>query len=75
MAVRERKGRSIVKSVSWRVSATATTITLAYLFTGSLTTSLSIGGLEVVAKLVLYYLHERAWSNISGGLTPVPEDD
>jgi uncharacterized membrane protein len=29
--------------------------------TGKLDIALSIGGIEVVSKMILYYLHERAW--------------
>jgi len=53
--------RSILKGLSWRVLATLTTITIVYLVTGKFYAALEIGGFEVVAKIVLYYLHERIW--------------
>jgi uncharacterized membrane protein len=34
---------------------------LGWLITGSLKIGLAIGGTEVVTKMVLYFLHERAW--------------
>jgi uncharacterized membrane protein len=53
--------KSIVKSVSWRVVGTIDTIIISFIITGQLTMALSIGSVEVVSKIFLYYLHERAW--------------
>ena len=52
---------SIMKTFSWRIIATLTTIALAWIFTGSIETSLKIGGFEFFAKMLFYYLHERGW--------------
>ena len=57
----ESRRRSFAKMTSWRVLASLDTALLALLFTGSVGAALSIGGLEVGTKLVLYYLHERLW--------------
>lgn len=59
--------RSIAKGASWRVVATLTTITLVFLFTGNLTVSLELGVIEVAAKLLFYYLHERVWERTGWG--------
>ncbi|MFK7941333.1 MAG: DUF2061 domain-containing protein [Paracoccaceae bacterium] len=61
--------RSGVKTATWRVAASADTMLLAWLFTGNIGTAISIGGLEVITKLVLYYFHERAWARIAWGTT------
>ena len=53
---------------TWRVLASLDTTLLAWLFTGSVATALSIGGLEVATKLVLYFFHERVWANIGYGI-------
>jgi uncharacterized membrane protein len=29
--------------------------------------ALSIGGVEIVTKMILYYLHERLWDRVSWG--------
>jgi adenylylsulfate kinase len=63
----ERKIRSIIKAVSWRFWATLTTVALVFLFTGYVKIAFAIGGVEVIAKLLLYYLHERVWSKIPHG--------
>jgi uncharacterized membrane protein len=41
---------------------------LAWFFTGNLATAISIGGLEVITKLILYFFHEHAWSRIQYGI-------
>jgi len=61
------KTRSFVKGVTWRFLATLTTMILVYIFTGDLSLTLGIGILEVTAKIILYYLHERAWENVTWG--------
>jgi uncharacterized membrane protein len=37
---------------------------LSFLFTGSIKVAGSIAGAEAITKMILYYLHERAWSFI-----------
>ena len=57
--------RHIAKTISWRVIGTLDTIILSGIITGSLTLGLAIGGVEVVTKMILYFLHERAWYKFS----------
>lgn len=59
------KSRHILKTITWRIIGTIDTIVLSWLITGSLTLGFSIGGVEVVTKMLLYYLHERAWYKFS----------
>lgn len=75
MSFRETRLRSTVKTLSWRALATATTMGLVYLFTGRVIVALEVGFLEVVAKLLLFFLHERAWNLISWGKIPVMESE
>lgn len=63
--VRETRRRSLLKTASWRILATVDTILLAFLFTGSVGAALSIGSLEILTKMILYYFHERAWERIT----------
>lgn len=53
--------RSVLKGLTWRVVATSTIIAIAYFKTGDVTMALEIGAIEFFIKLLLYYLHERAW--------------
>ena len=63
--------RHILKTISWRVLGTIDTILLSWLITGSWKLGLSIGGVEVITKMVLYFLHERAWYKFSNyGVKP-----
>jgi uncharacterized membrane protein len=61
------KKRSLVKTITWRVIATTDTFVLAWLFTSDEVIAASIAGLEVVTKLILYYVHERGWSSLQWG--------
>ncbi len=63
----EKAYRSVVKTVSWRVLGTIDTMVISYLVTGSLIMAASIGSIEVVTKMILYYFHERAWNKINIG--------
>ena len=67
---RDGRRRSATKTATWRVLASLDTMVLALIFTGNLATAISIGGFEVITKLVLYFFHERAWARISWGIIP-----
>jgi uncharacterized membrane protein/peptidoglycan hydrolase-like protein with peptidoglycan-binding domain len=60
--VRDGRGRSLAKAVSWRALGSVDTFVLSWIITGSPVAAGSIAGAETVTKVVLYYLHERAWS-------------
>lgn len=64
---RDTNKRSIVKGISWRVVATTTTIIIVYLFFGRLDLAIAAGMLETIAKIGLYWAHERAWFKIRWG--------
>lgn len=64
---KETNLRSIGKGVSWRVFATTTTIIIVYMFFGRLDLAIAAGILETVAKIALYWAHERAWVKIKWG--------
>jgi len=67
MSKTERHYRSLLKTISWRVLATLTTITIVYIFTERIMLSLEIGFVEVVTKMIFYYFHERIWNLITLG--------
>lgn len=64
---RESHLRSIAKAVSWRTTGTIDTFILSLLITGSAKFAGSIAATEVITKVVLYYLHERAWAWLPWG--------
>lgn len=63
----ESWARSTAKAVSWRLTGSITTAVLVYMFTRRLDFALGIGGLELVAKVALFVVHERIWNRISLG--------
>ena len=68
----ETKKRSILKAISWRTWATITTAVLVFIFTGKFALAITIGLLEVFAKMALYFVHERFWQKIRYGKKEVP---
>ncbi|MBI5219081.1 MAG: DUF2061 domain-containing protein [Bacteroidia bacterium] len=65
--VRDRPVRSIIKAITWRIIGTVDTIVLSYFVTGKVILAFSIGSIEVITKMVLYFLHERLWAIIRWG--------
>jgi uncharacterized membrane protein len=57
--------RHILKTISWRIIGTIDTMILSSIITGSWEIGMAIGGVEVITKMVLYFLHERAWYKFS----------
>ncbi|WP_154662122.1 DUF2061 domain-containing protein [Siansivirga zeaxanthinifaciens] len=66
-SVGEKPLRSIVKSLSWRTIGTLDTVLISWIVTGELTLAFSIGSIELVTKMVLYFFHERIWNSIKWG--------
>ena len=59
--------RSLLKAVSWRIVGSVDTLLVSYFWTGDLGKALVIGSTDVITKIGLYYLHERAWVRIPLG--------
>ena len=59
--------RTLLKTFSWRIVATTTTVVIAYFIFGNITNALKVGGIEFFAKMLIYYLHERVWQVIPRG--------
>jgi uncharacterized membrane protein len=57
--------RHIAKTISWRIIGTIDTIVLSWIITGSWKLGLSIGGVEIITKMILYFFHERMWYKFS----------
>ena len=63
----ERVWRSVAKAVTWRLVGTFGTVLFAFLFTRDARIVVGIGGLEVLTKIALFYVHERAWARVPVG--------
>ena len=59
------KKRTIAKTMTWRVTASLTTFLIAWILTGDLLIGATIGSIEAIAKIFLYYFHERIWNSIN----------
>jgi uncharacterized membrane protein len=55
--------RHLAKTISWRIVGTIDTMVISWIITGSLAIGAAIGSVEVITKMILYFLHERAWYN------------
>ena len=53
--------RQIAKAITFRVLGTLDTILASWFITGSFEIGAILGGIEVVTKIILYFLHERVW--------------
>ena len=60
----EHAKRSILKTVTWRVTASLDTFVIAWVITGDWKMGGSIAGIEVITKMFFYYFHERIWNKI-----------
>ena len=61
------RSRHILKTITWRFVGTIDTILLSWLISGDPLIGLSIGGTELITKMILYYIHERLWYKIDLG--------
>ncbi|MCC7518449.1 MAG: DUF2061 domain-containing protein [Verrucomicrobiae bacterium] len=67
--------RSMLKSVSWRLTGTLDTVVISFLITGTLKAAATIGFVELFTKVALFYAHERVWDRIGlGRVKPGPDD-
>ena len=63
----EGQGRSFIKAVSWRTVGTIDTFIISFVVTGKVSLAGGIAAIEVVTKIVIYYLHERVWALVPWG--------
>jgi uncharacterized membrane protein len=78
LANKENPLRSVVKAITWRLIASATTFLIVFVifrqysektFNEVLQTASFITIIELFAKILFYYFHERIWTNIPWGKT------
>lgn len=66
--MREKRWRSAAKALSWRITGTVDTMIISFIITRRFDFAISIGLVEVVTKMVLYYFHERLWIRLPIGI-------
>ena len=72
-AVFETRTRSVVKALSWRFLAGVITTCVVLVMTSELKFAAEIGLIDTVTKLLIYFLHERAWNRINFGRLEAPD--
>lgn len=60
--------RHVAKTVTWRIVGTLDTMVIGWWVTGNPVTGLKIGGIEMLTKMILYFIHERIWFKLNLGL-------
>ena len=63
----EQTKRSLLKTLTWRITASLDTFIIAWVITGEWDTGITIAGIEVITKMFFYYSHERIWNKIKWG--------
>jgi uncharacterized membrane protein len=63
----DRPVRSIVKTISWRITGSASTFLIAFAISDNFGVAGSIAVIQLVANTILYYLHERVWNKMNFG--------
>ena len=59
--------RTIVKTITWRIIATLTTVIVIYIWIGDLSAALGSGLAANALKTIFYYIHERVWNRSDFG--------
>jgi uncharacterized membrane protein len=59
--------RSLVKTISWRLTGSGATFLISYLIAGNFAVAGTIAVIPLVSNTVLYFLHERVWNRIRWG--------
>lgn len=65
--MKDTNKRSIVKTLSWRLTGSAATFGITYLISGNIQIAGSVAVVQIVANTLLYYAHERIWNKINWG--------
>ena len=59
--------RSVIKTLSWRISGSSATFLVAYLISSNWAMSSTIAVIQLTLNTLLYFIHERIWNKIKWG--------
>jgi uncharacterized membrane protein len=62
---RDGRARALAKALTWRAIGTIDTFGWSWLVTGHAGSAGAIASLEMITKVILYYVHERLWRALS----------
>lgn len=57
--------RSLVKTISWRLTGSSATFLISYLISGNVLVSSTIAIVQLICNTILYFIHERIWNKIN----------
>lgn len=57
--------RHLAKTLTWRILATSDTFLITWLITSEIKWAGTIASIEVITKMILYYMHKRVWHRYS----------
>jgi uncharacterized membrane protein len=60
--------RHVMKTITWRLVGTIDTILIGWIISGNPLIGLKIGSVEIITKMILYYIHERVWYKSNFGV-------
>ncbi len=59
--------RSLVKTISWRLTGTLCTFLISFIILGDITASSTIALIQLIFNTIMFYIHERIWNIIKWG--------
>jgi uncharacterized membrane protein len=65
--MRDTNQRSLIKTISWRITGSGATFVISYLISGDVSMAGTIAIIQLTANTILYYAHERIWNKIQWG--------
>ena len=63
--------RSLVKTISWRITGSGATFLISYAVLGDITVSGTIAVIQLTFNTLLYFVHERVWNKIKWGQSEI----
>jgi uncharacterized membrane protein len=65
--VNESNTRSIIKTITWRLTGSGATFLISYLMIGNFSIAGTIALIQMTSNTILYYVHERIWNVFKWG--------
>jgi len=59
--------RSLVKTISWRITGSTATFAISYAVLGDVSVSGTIAVIQLTFNTLLYFVHERVWNRVQWG--------
>ena len=67
MAFHEHHGRSLAKTITYRILIVVSNSVVVFALTRNLDTTLNVTGITTVVSTIIYFFHERAWNHVHWG--------